>query len=402
MDPSKDIYHKEIIPFLARRKKRHAQHLKEHSDASSGSAVTSSPGIPTPPPTAFRPRRASRRHQQKKESNANLALWWGLGIVLGIYLLALAVSFFIRVSPKTAPQAKTDASAVAEPPRVKQEDRSQAERDLNDISKSLRSWSQASALLAEAVTLRQSGQLDRATDKLSKALELNPSLTDAQIELAEIQITQNKNDDAVALLRKALETQPGSQRARHALATALANQRNFAASLAVASWMIETDPYAMDARRLAAMACINIDQPALAIEHLKRIIAVDRRDLVAQNMLAQAHTKLGHLDKALAVLKEVQSLDPSNSMSYYNLAVCYARQDMAQQALDVLARAAGMFGSAFIDGWTRSADFDSIRTNASFAAFQQDIAAAISPGSTNAMPEAPAAVTGGVEAAAGT
>ena len=38
--------------------------------------------------------------------------------------------------------------AVAEPPRGKLEDRAQAERDLNDISKSLRAWTQASALLA--------------------------------------------------------------------------------------------------------------------------------------------------------------------------------------------------------------------------------------------------------------
>lgn len=402
MDPSKDIYHKEIIPFLARRKKRHSPHIKEHADAAATSTATPSGGLGTPPPTAFRPRRASHRHQQKKESKANLMLWWGLGIVLGVYLVALGVSFFVRVTPKPETPGKPAAPAAAEPPRIKLEDRSQAERDLNDISSNLRAWTQASALLAEAVTLRHNGQLDRATEKLEKALELNASLVDAQIELAEIRVEQNRYDEAVTLLRKALEARPDFLRARHALATALASQRNFAASLAVASWMIETDPYAMDARRLAAMACINIDQPGLAIEHLKKIIAVDRRDLVAQNMLAQAYTKLGQLDKALAVLQEVQSLDPSNSMSYYNLAVCYAHQNMAQQALDVLARAAGMFGSAFVDGWTRSADFDLIRTNDSFAAFQSDITAAIAPGSTNAVPEAPAAVTSEVPVAAGT
>ena len=141
MDPSKDIYHKEIIPFLARRKKRHSPHVKEQADASSTSAATGTPsgGLGSPPPTAFRSRRASQRHHQKKEANTNLALWWGLGIVLGIYLVALAVSFFVRVSPKSAPQAKTDIPAIAEPSRVKLEDRSRAERDLNDISSSLRS-----------------------------------------------------------------------------------------------------------------------------------------------------------------------------------------------------------------------------------------------------------------------
>lgn len=402
MDPSKDIYHKEIIPFLARRKKRHSAHLKEHSDSATSPAETQSGGMGSPPPTAFRPRRASRRHEKRKESNANRALWFGLGSVLVIYFVALGVSFFIRVTPTSTAPAKPAVPPVAEPPRVKPEDRSQADRDLNDISSSLRAWTQASALLAEAVTLRHNGQVDRATEKLAKALELNPSLADAQIELAEIQIEKNNYDEAVALLRKSLESRPDFLRARHALATALASQRNYGASLAVAQWMIETDPYAMDARRLAAMACINIDQPGLAVDHLKKIIAVDRRDLVAQNMLAQAYTKLGHLDKALAVLQEVQSLDPANSMSYYNLAVCYAHQNMAQQALDVLARAAGMFGSAFVDGWTRSADFDSIRTNEAFASFQKDIATAISPGSTNAVLESPAVVTGAVPVAAGT
>ncbi|MFH0909866.1 MAG: tetratricopeptide repeat protein [bacterium] len=402
MDPSKDIYHKEIIPFLARRKKRHSLHMKERTESSSTSTGTQPGGGTGPPPTAFRPRRSSPRGNKKESNASSLALWWGLGIVVAIYFVALAVSFFIRATPKPAEQPKPVARAVEEPPRVKLEERSHAERDLNDISSSVRTWTKASKLLTEAVKLRQNGQLDRAADKLTQALEGNPSLADAQVELAEIWIEQNKYDEAVSLLRKALESRPDLLRARHALATALASQRNFAASLAVASWMIEADPYAMDARRLAAMACINIDQPGLAIDHLKRIIAVDRRDLVAQNMLAQAHTKLGQLDKALAVLQDVQSLDASNSMSYYNLAVCYAHLNKAQQALDVLARAAGMFGSAFVDGWTRSSDFDLIRSNESFVSFQKDIAAAIAPESTNAAAESPAAATGGVSVATGT
>jgi tetratricopeptide (TPR) repeat protein len=393
MEPSKDIYHKEVVPFLARRKKQHARQQEERI-----SSLAATPALGPGQAGQFAARRAKSHrssHHRPQRAVFERVLWTLLGASVGVYLAALGLSFVIHRTSKPAAATSTSAppaaSAAATPADAKQDPAASAATG-DDLLLDIRRWTKANELYETGMRLSAGKQPGRAVEKMQQALEESPNLIDAHVELANLYVAEKNFASAEEHLRAALSSAPGLVRARLMLAEVLAAQGRFEDSLAAARWVLESDPYSLAAHQCAATAYVNLGQPSAAIDHLKRLVVTDPHNLVAQNMLAQSYTRLGQHAKALAVLRELQTLDASNPMTYYNLAVCYAQQNMAQQALDVLAQSAGLFDRQFVLSWMESREFDPIRGEAGFSAFQAGLRADPAAAVTNA-PAAPTAST---------
>jgi Tfp pilus assembly protein PilF len=380
MDPSKDIYHKEVVPFLARRKKRHARH---HAEKITSMAATPGPGASAA--SAFAAQRArSHRSSSRRHAPAMLdkALWILVGGAVGVYLAALGLSFVFhgkKAKPATATAPAATSTSVA-PATVAQQPPPAPD---DTLATDIRKWAKAQELYEEGARLHLAKQPDRALEQLEESIKLSPNLGPAHVELATLCMEKKDFVSAEKHLRVALAASPGEMAPRQMLANVLASLGNYDGSLAAARWVLDSDPYSLAAQLSCATAYINLGQPAAAIDHLKKVVASDRMNLVAQNMLAQSYTRLGQHEKSLAVLRELQSLDASNPMTYYNLAVCYAQQHMAQQALDVLAQSAGLFDRTFVMSWMESKEFDPIRQEAGFTAFREELQSGSAAPGTN-------------------
>ena len=103
--------------------------------------------------------------------------------------------------------------------------------------------------------------------------------------------------------------------------------------------------------------------------------------------LGIALMRQGSLAEARRIFEEILREDEHHSMAHYNLAVCATRQGRPADVIATLGVASARLGESIVWSWLNSAEFDSIRTNADFVAFERRLG--ISAQSTNRTDLAP-------------
>ncbi|MFH0954376.1 MAG: tetratricopeptide repeat protein [Verrucomicrobiota bacterium] len=376
MEPNHDIYRKEDLPFLLRRRKNRRDSRGAGSQNTNGSPgqTPGAPGQPggTPPPVGSRHDSSARRHRRHRhhaygqDNSGGKLLWIALAAVLALYALVLVASV-LRSSKRVR-----EEPVQGEPggPVLTNTASAQAVADMaRKVQERIAAWNRLPDAIVEAQTLQDQGFLDQAEQRLMIALEATPHAATLQFRLARVHMQQKKFGQARDVLLQLLESNPDDVSARLMLASAFENQTNYPAALAVAKWVLETDPNRLEAHEIAANAYLNTDRRGLAITHLRKMVALDRENAATQNKLALAYTQIGEYVKAIQLFNEVLTRNATDSVTYYNLAVCYARQSMTEQVVETLSRAIGVFGQDFVSTWTEGKDFDSVRTDPLFVAF---------------------------------
>lgn len=365
--PSKDIYHQDVPPPLARRHRRWFQQraapaAPPASDPYRGSAPGRDPRFDVSARQEQRARRRRRRSEHAPQTTmANRILWIGISLVVGLYVVLLGASMVrarFRPPPPVVeapvdPAPATPADATAAPP----------------IAEAMATWKNALRLAREATTAADAGKPEEAQAKLADALAASPDLVRAELELARLLIQKKQYGEAETLLRKVLSADPESQSARMALAGMYAAAGRHEEALLAARWILEADSYSVEGHELAAQSLLNLNQPSDAIAHLRRLVGLNRDDLIAQNNLGVAYMKVKDYRAALVTFRDVLKADAGNSMAYYNMAVCHAQQARAEEAVEVLVQASVKFGATFVLTWTQSSDFDAVRHVGVFADF---------------------------------
>lgn len=376
MEPNHDIYRKEDPPFLLRRRKHRRDSNGTGSQNGNGSPGQT-PGAPaqpggTLPPVASRHDHSARRHRRHphhrygQDHSGSKMLWIVLAAVLVLYAIVLAVSYLRSSKSTRGESAKGELAG----PVLTNTASAQAVADMaRKVQERIAAWNKLPDAIVEAQTLQDQGFLDQAEQRLMTALEATPHAASLQFRLARVRMQEKKFGQARDLLLQLLESNPDDMSARLMLASAFENQTNHPAALAVAKWVLETDPNRLEAHGIAANAYMNTDRKGLAITHLRKMVALDRENSAAQNKLALAYTQIGEYVKAIQLFNDVLRKNATDSVTYYNLAVCYAKQSMAEQVVETLSRAIGVFGQDFVSTWTESKDFDSVRTDPLFVAF---------------------------------
>jgi tetratricopeptide (TPR) repeat protein len=134
-----------------------------------------------------------------------------------------------------------------------------------------------SAILYNAlgIVFRKQNKLDRATDSFRKALEILPTFTAAQLQLASIDLQQGMKQDAARLFRAAAET-----------------TTNFEALVAAGLGLADCEDYAGAARVLEKARVMQPDSKSVTYN------------------LALAQYKMGDLTAALKTLDAISALEP--------------------------------------------------------------------------------------------
>jgi Flp pilus assembly protein TadD len=139
------------------------------------------------------------------------------------------------------------------------------------------------AQLSLAYTLDRLGRVGEAVPAYRKAIELDPGNVTAMNNLAVLHLKKGEHDEAIRALEQALEVEPGNASLRKNLETARANQRV----------LQERDDRIAEARRKAQAA----PQDPEAAYHLARTLAFHFENDSALEWLAKA-LELGYPDPA--------------------------------------------------------------------------------------------------------
>ncbi len=200
------------------------------------------------------------------------------------------------------------------------------------------------------------GDLEKARDRLERAIELEPAYLPAYVRLGRALFDLGRLDEAEAAFRRALELDPDSAAAHHGLGRVLFDRKEYAAAAAEFERVLELDPEAVSAHHPLGMAYRQLGDMEKARHHLAQtpseIVPVHLTDPIVEGLStlivgAQIHFKkgleaarAGDLEKAAAGFRTAIEIDPRDPLSHYNLGLTLLKSQAAdQEVIDAFAKA---------------------------------------------------------------
>jgi len=170
------------------------------------------------------------------------------------------------------------------------------------------------------------------------ALAVDPQNDTAHISLCDLDLRENRLDDAILHARTALEIRPDSADAHSRLGVALsAIGQNEEASIHFQK--------ALETHQLRPRVHYNIATLLLNSGHLDEAIAEFQKELQIQPGFVEAHNNLGialtskgEFDEALAHFQKALELDPHLPKVHHNIAMILLRQGQLDQAVAYLQK----------------------------------------------------------------
>src|SRR5437660_1713705 len=147
------------------------------------------------------------------------------------------------------------------------------------------------------------GEADRAVATLEQALALNPSQSDAHLNLAAGYLLAN---------------QPGK-------------------ALVQAEQVLRQDHNSAAALYLAGCAALRLGRPEEALKYLQAAKDIDRTVNPVTFQLGRAHQQLGQFDEAASAFREVIQFEPDHPAAHYNLSQVLVRLGRTEEANQELA-----------------------------------------------------------------
>jgi Tfp pilus assembly protein PilF len=165
------------------------------------------------------------------------------------------------------------------------------------------------------------------------ALAVNPQNDTAQISLCDLDLRENRLDDASFHARKALEIRPDSADAHSRLGVALsASGQNEEASIHFKK--------ALETHQVRPRVHYNIATLLLTSGHLDEAIAEFKKELQIQPEFVEAHNNLGialtskgELDEAVAHLQKELQVNPASAEAHNDLGIAWSQQGRIDQAI---------------------------------------------------------------------
>jgi choline-sulfatase len=191
-------------------------------------------------------------------------------------------------------------------------------------------------MLGEAA-LRQQNWVD-ASERLQRALELNPGFDQAMTALARALHGQGRDADAEAWLGKALERNSRNFRAWYELGWIQARDKPDEALRALHK-ALEIQPNFAPAFRDIGLIEIRTRDYANAARHLQKAVDLGLSDAPLFNFLGIAYSRTGQLQKAVNNYRKALQAKPDLAEAHLNLGFAYERLQQSARAGEEYAAA---------------------------------------------------------------
>lgn len=175
-------------------------------------------------------------------------------------------------------------------------------------------------------------------NQLQKAIDINPSFTQAKILTALIHLKKNRVDDAIGEIKKVLETNENNAIAHNILGSALMAKGLYSEGLEQLNRAIENDPKLVDVYIKKGLFNLGKGRFKEAEAELKTAVSVNPDLLYSRAMLASSYMKQNEHNKALKILHDGLKGKKTDAVFYNLIADVMLRQNKVTDAMKYLQK----------------------------------------------------------------
>jgi tetratricopeptide (TPR) repeat protein len=179
----------------------------------------------------------------------------------------------------------------------------------------------------------QTNELDKAHDLLVRMTELEPSLPDSFIALANLCYIQNRYDEMEKAAQKAVENNPESAVAYYLLAKAVKEGGNDIMCIAHLTKAVSLKPDFVEALLLRAEVLMNMQQLTEAAKDVEAALEAAPDDESAVLMNGRLKETQGKIDEAEQCYRQVIEGNPFSEQAFVSLGQLYIGQKRITDAI---------------------------------------------------------------------
>jgi Flp pilus assembly protein TadD len=177
-------------------------------------------------------------------------------------------------------------------------------------------------------------RLDDAIFHARKALEIRPDSADAESRLGVALSASGQNEEASIHFRKALETHQIRPRVHYNLATLLLNSGHLDEAIAEFQRELQIQPEFVEAHNNLGIALTSKGELGEALAHLQKALELDPHLPKVHHNIAMILLRQGQLDQAIAHLQEELQVNPASAEAHNDLGIVWSQQGRIDQAIN--------------------------------------------------------------------
>ena len=212
-----------------------------------------------------------------------------------------------------------------------------------------------------------------ASEGFERAIGLNPSYATAYQRYSLYLMAMGRAQDSFAQIQKARELDPLSLSINFSLGWRLYMARQYDAAIAQSKDTLEMDPSYELPHLVAGQAYEQKGNYAEAIPELRRAVELSHGTPLMVSALAHANARSGNRMEAEKLLAELQAKSTSQYVSPYYLAIVYVGLGRNEEAMNWLEKAFGDRSNGLVFLKVEP-ELDDLRSNPRFIALQQRLA----------------------------
>jgi eukaryotic-like serine/threonine-protein kinase len=189
----------------------------------------------------------------------------------------------------------------------------------------------------------------KARAAAAKALEIDPTLPDANISMGYVKLYHDWNwKEAEEYLRRAVELNPSSAKAYYSLMLCLVQSGRFEEGRTALDKSLELDPFNMLYQTSAGWLEYYAKRPRVALEKLEAALQHDQSYPELWVAMGAAYEQLGLFEKSIEHLEKAASIYGKHPLVQAFLGSAYASAGKREKALEVIKRLEELSQSQYV------------------------------------------------------
>lgn len=230
-------------------------------------------------------------------------------------------------------------------------------------------WKEAARLVRSSDGLLARSNYDQAIVRCQDALKIEPAHMGALERLGLLYYNKGMVVESINAYTRLLSVDPSRTDLQVKLIQALDAYEDSPAVIYMAEWYLSENSYNDDIQRYLANAFFKLEDFEKASVAYHRVLNDSPDDHVAREKQAKCHMHLSQWELALQSLDALSESNYRDPNYYHDIAVCNAQLGHSYETVQILGKAAHLFGQQIVVGWIQDPQLDPVREDRTFQAF---------------------------------
>jgi len=183
------------------------------------------------------------------------------------------------------------------------------------------------------------GRQDEAREYLKKALDLDPSYSNAVNDLGTLAVEQKRYDEAEAYLKRALELDSKNVEALYNRGLVAKEQKRYDDARSYFTRAVELEPTYFKAYNNLGVIALEQNRLDEAAAYLKKALELKPDHANSMTNLGKIEMDQKRYDEAVAILKKAIAVDPKCVPAMHNIGLCLMNQGQYEEAQQYFRKA---------------------------------------------------------------